>query len=63
MSYPSLVAHQSLGDGINLVDESVFDFSGEKSAIDAQIFERVVSNRTGWKTINSAIPAVPETES
>lgn len=38
-------------------------FSGEKSAIDAPIFERVVYNRTGWKTINSAIPAVPETES
>ena len=28
-----------------------------------KIFERVGYNRTGWKTINSAIPAVPETES
>lgn len=36
MSYPGLVAHQSLGDGINLVDESVLQFSGQQSAIGAQ---------------------------
>lgn len=50
----ALVAHQSLRSGINL-------FMALESASQSQKYTICLSGgfRTGWKTINSAIPAVP----